>query len=79
MTAFIRADRRTLLTAGAAGLVFSSLAGAPSYAARSRKRAYVLVIDGCRPDEIDSGLTPNLAALRDGGLRFAQASSMPVM
>ena len=27
---------------------------------RSRKRVYVLVIDGCRPDEIDGGLTPNL-------------------
>ena len=84
MRAAPRADRRTLLTAGAAGLVFSTaldpIAGTPAYAARhSRKRAYVLVIDGCRPDELDSGLTPNLAALRDGGLHFAQASSMPVM
>lgn len=75
----MRASRRTFLQAGAAGLVFSSLPHAPAYAARSRKRAYVLVIDGCRPDELDSGLTPNLAALRDGGLRFAQAMSMPVM
>ncbi|WP_243056597.1 alkaline phosphatase family protein [Nocardioides sp. SR21] len=71
--------RRTFLQAGAAGLVFSTIAGTPAHAARSRKRAYVLVIDGCRPDELDSGLTPNLAALRDGGLRFAQALSMPVM
>jgi arylsulfatase A-like enzyme len=76
----IATDRRTLLTAGAAGLVFSTAATAPAYGARrSRKRAYVLVIDGCRPDELDSGLTPHLAALRDGGLRFAQAASMPVM
>lgn len=76
----MRTDRRTLLTAAASGLVFSTVAGAPAYAAgRSRKRAYVLVIDGCRPEEIDSGLTPNLAALRDGGLRFARAASMPVM
>ncbi|GAB2449172.1 hypothetical protein GCM10027062_33050 [Nocardioides hungaricus] len=75
----MRTDRRTLLTAGAAGLVLST-AAAPTYAARrSRKRAYVLVVDGCRPDELDSGLTPNLTALRDGGLRFPQASSMPVM
>lgn len=85
MTQPFRADRRTFLAAGAAGLVFSTAldpitGSAPAYAAqRSRKRAYVLVIDGCRPDEIDSGLTPNLAALRDGGLRFPQASSMPVM
>src|SRR4051794_9717926 len=72
-------ERRTLLKAGAAGLVFSSLPGATAYAARPRKRAYVLVIDGCRPDELDSGLTPRLAALRDAGLRFPRASSMPVM
>lgn len=75
----MRTSRRTLLQAGAAGLVFSSVAAAPASAARGRKRAYVLVIDGCRPDELDSGLTPNLAALRDGGLRFPQASSLPVM
>ena len=66
-----RASRRTFLQAGAAGLLFSTAAGAPALAAGSqRKRAYVLVIDGCRPDELDSGLTPHLAALRDGGLRF---------
>ena len=47
--------------------------------ATPRRRAYVLVVDGCRPDEIDEGLTPNLQALRDGGLRFPRASSMPVM
>ena len=81
MSAPLHADRRTFLKAGAAGLVFSTVAGAPARGAagRGRKRAYVLVIDGCRPDEIDSGLTPHLAALRDGGLRFPQASSMPVM
>ena len=44
-----------------------------------KRRAYVVVIDGCRPDEIDEGLTPRLQALRDGGLRFPRASSMPVM
>ena len=76
----MRTDRRTLLQAGAAGLFFSVAAGAPAQAAGGRrKRAYVIVIDGCRPDEIDGGLTPNLKALRDGGLRFPQASSMPVM
>jgi len=75
----VRSDRRTFLKAGAAGLVFSTVVGTPAQGARSPRRAYVLVIDGCRPDEIDAALTPNLAALRDGGLRFAQASSMPVM
>jgi len=81
----IRAGRRTVLKAGGAGVAFSTAAGALGAASASaappgtRKRAYVLVIDGCRPEEIDSGLTPNLAALRGGGLRFPRASSMPVM
>jgi hypothetical protein len=79
----IRTGRRTLLQAGGAGLVFSAVAGLPvvaeaAGAATTRKRAYVLVVDGCRPDEIDSDLTPNLRALRDGGLRFPRASSMPI-
>lgn len=75
----VRTGRRTLLQAGAAGLVFSAVAGLPepATAAGTRKRAYVLVVDGCRPDEI-SALTPNLRALRDGGLRFPRASSMPI-
>lgn len=77
----VRTGRRTLLQAGGAGLVFSAVAGLPDAATArptTAKRAYVLVIDGCRPDEIDSGLTPRLQQLRDGGLRFPRASSMPV-
>jgi Type I phosphodiesterase / nucleotide pyrophosphatase len=80
----LSAGRRTVLTAGGAGVLLST--AAPSYAdersgkpRRPRRRAYVLVVDGCRPDEIDEGLTPNLMALRDGGLRYPRASSMPVM
>jgi len=79
-------DRRTVLkVAGAGGLAltFSTALGAGSaaYAAadRDRRRAYVLVVDGCRPDEIDSGLMPNLAALRAGGRHFPRARSLPVM
>ncbi|MCW2766031.1 MAG: phnA 2 [Nocardioides sp.] len=77
----VRTGRRTLLAAGGAGLLFSSALGAPARAAGrpTRKRAYVIVVDGCRPDEIDGGLTPRLQALRNGGLRFPRASSMPVM
>lgn len=77
------ASRRTILTAGAAGLVFSAAPGAvlepASAAPRPRRRAYVLVVDGCRPDELDGDLTPRLAALRAGGLRFPRARSLPVM
>jgi arylsulfatase A-like enzyme len=86
----IATGRRTLLKAGGAGIVFSTAAGAPAYAAKPRRkrhhpkprhnrRAYVVVIDGCRPEELDEGLTPNLRALRDGGLRFPRAASLPVM
>jgi hypothetical protein len=84
--AAIRAGRRTVLTAGSAGVLLST--ASPSYAVDGRgrgrprhpkRRAYVLVVDGCRPDEIDEALTPNLLALRDGGLRYPRASSMPVM
>ncbi len=74
----VRTSRRTFVTAGTAGLLFSSLAS-PALAARGRKRAYVLVVDGCRPDEITPGLTPTLAALRDGGLNHPRATSLPVM
>ncbi len=84
----LRASRRTVLTA-ASGLAFSSAlaAGTAPAAAAGRRsagdaadlRCYVLVVDGCRPDEIDSGLTPNLLALREGGMWWPRATSMPVM
>jgi arylsulfatase A-like enzyme len=73
-------SRRTFL-ASSAGAVFSTvlLPGGYAAAARGRKRAYVLVVDGCKPDEITPGLTPTLAALRAGGLNHPQAHSLPVM
>ncbi|WP_370248033.1 alkaline phosphatase family protein [Nocardioides sp.] len=76
--------RRRLLQLGG-GLAFSTALGAAGAQAavapgvHRDRRVYVLVTDGCRPDEIDSGLTPNLQALRDGGLRYARASSLPIM
>ncbi len=84
------AGRRALIGGAGAGMVFSAALGAggaataagPGAAAPSRrtsKRAYVLVVDGCRPEELDEGITPNLRRLRNGGLRFAGASSLPVM
>ena len=74
-------DRRTFLkVAGASGaaLLFSSAAGAlPASAATTRKRAYVVVVDGCRPGEIDQ--MPVLQALRDAGTWYPAARSLPVM
>lgn len=73
------ADRRTVLrVAGASGamLAFSSAAGAPPAAAAVGRRAYVLVLDGCRPGEVDE--MPAVKALRDGGLWYPAARSLPV-
>lgn len=72
--------RRTFVSTGA-GAVFATALMPSGYAAepRGRKRAYVLVVDGCKPDEIDASLTPTLAALRDGGLDHPSALSMPIM
>jgi hypothetical protein len=75
--------RRTLLKAGG-GLAFSTAAlaagaGAATAASRTRKRVYVLVVDGCLPEEISGGQAPHLADLMYAGKRFAKAQSMPVM
>ncbi len=50
---------------------------APRSAATTTKRAYVIVVDGCRPGEIDE--MSNLKALRDGGTWYPAARSLPVM
>ncbi len=73
-------SRRTFL-GSSAGAVFSTVLLPSGYAAAARglKRAYVLVVDGCKPDEITTSLTPTLAALRAGGLNHPQAHSLPVM
>lgn len=64
----------------AAGTAFPASARAAAPAAPSpRTRVYALVVDGCRPDEITSALTPRLAALRAAGTNFPSARSLPVM
>ncbi|MFT4264422.1 MAG: alkaline phosphatase family protein [Nocardioides sp.] len=80
----ISASRRTVLKAGAAGLVVSAAAGAVGTSAAdaavtTSKRCVVLVLDGCRPEELDLGITPNITALRDGGIRYPRALSQPIM
>ena len=75
-------SRRRFLAAGAAtgaAVVLSAAAGAPTArAATAGPRVYVLVVDGCRPDEITPLLTPRLAALRSAGTTFPLARSLPV-
>ncbi len=77
-------DRRSFLRVGAlAGgtLAYTAAAGAPlaQAAVGGKRRVYVLVVDGCRPDEIGADLTPRLAALRNHGTNFPRAESLPVM
>ncbi|MGH3423305.1 MAG: alkaline phosphatase family protein [Nocardioidaceae bacterium] len=74
-------ERRTLLRSVAAGstVVLSGATGAPwvtSTQTATRTRAYVLAIDGLRPDEIHPALTPRLARLRAGGRWFPYAQAV---
>ncbi len=73
--------RRLFGLAGAAGAtyLFSQALGAAPATAATRTRVYVLVLDGCRPGEITTTLTPRLAALRAQGRSFPAARSLPVM
>ncbi|MCW2620088.1 MAG: phosphodiesterase [Modestobacter sp.] len=75
--------RRRFLTAGAAtgaAVVLSAAGGAPAArAAGGDLRVYVLVVDGCRPDEFGSPATPRLAQLRGQGTWYPEARSLPVM
>jgi hypothetical protein len=69
----------TYLFSSALGVSPGSTTGAASAEVRSKKRVYVLVVDGCKPGEIGSGLMPRLEALRDSGTNFPRARSLPVM
>lgn len=74
-------SRRTFLrAAGGAGLAAATV-GLPTTAsaATPELRVYVLVVDGCRPEEVGSGLMPRLAALRAAGTSYPAARSLPVM
>jgi ectonucleotide pyrophosphatase/phosphodiesterase family protein 5 len=71
-----------LATASGAAVVISTAATSllpRASAASNDLRVYVLVVDGCRPDEISDELTPNLLRLRDGGAHFPAARSLPIM
>ncbi|WP_139981469.1 alkaline phosphatase family protein [Nocardioides litoris] len=79
--------RRTLLKAGG-GVAFSAAAGLATAsgglaeaapARRERRRVYVLVVDGCLPEEVTGGQTPHLFELMVTGQRWRRAQSMPIM
>ena len=77
-------SRRTVLAAiaGGVGGVIVGSGAQPALAAKrpaGRRRTYVLVVDGCRPEEISPVLMPRLSALRDAGTTYPAAQSLPVM
>ncbi|TFC38535.1 alkaline phosphatase family protein [Cryobacterium sp. TMT2-42-4] len=88
---FSEPDRRQFLrlaVAGGASVVLSAAVGsefpasaraAGGLATPDRTRVYVMVVDGCRPDEMTPQVTPRLAALRAAGTNFPGARSLPVM
>ena len=71
-------NRRTFLkVAGVGGATVAFTSAATAAYGATTKRAYVIVIDGCRPGEVDA--MPNVAALRDSGTWYPAARSLPVM
>jgi len=77
-------ERRSFLKAGMTGgaAVLLSAAGGARWAHGAvvdKRRVYVVVVDGCRPDEITPAVTPRLHALRESGTNFPNARSLPVM
>ena len=76
-------SRRKLLATvagGAGGLILGGAAVSTATASPdNRLRTYVLVVDGCRPDEVHPVLMPRLSKLRDDGTNYPSAQSMPVM
>lgn len=75
---------REVMGVGGAVVTFTgalaALGAAPaSAAAAAKKRAYVVVLDGCRPEEIGGGSMPYVASLRAAGTHYPRATSNPVM
>ncbi|MCC3652405.1 alkaline phosphatase family protein [Streptomyces sp. S07_1.15] len=81
-----RWSRRSFLATVAGGAGGVIVGGPGASAARAagarpagRLRTYVIVVDGCRPDEIRPLFMPRLSALRDSGTTYPGAQSLPVM
>jgi hypothetical protein len=70
-------SRRSLL-GGAAGAVALSAFSSAVASAASDLRVYVLVVDGCRPDEAVGAYLPTVRSLAAQGTSFAAARSITV-
>ncbi len=75
-------SRRRLLAAivgGVGGAVVGPQVAAAARTTSPRLPTYVLVVDGCRPDEVTPEFMPRLSALREAGTTYPAAQSLPVM
>ncbi|GAA5128510.1 alkaline phosphatase family protein [Haloechinothrix salitolerans] len=75
-------DRRTFLRATVTGgtvLLSAAMGTGFAQGGERRRRVYVVVLDGLRPDEVSPTLTPNLTALKAAGTWFGNARSLPIM
>lgn len=71
-------SRRSLLGGAAGAAALSAFSPAMSEAAASDLRVYVLVVDGCRPDEAVGAYLPTVRSLAAQGTSFAAARSITV-
>ncbi|WP_197288904.1 alkaline phosphatase family protein [Nocardia sp. NRRL S-836] len=71
--------RRSLLKAAAGSVLLSAAPGVALGTTGVGRRVYVVVVDGLRPDEVGTALTPNLVALRANGTYFPRARSAPAV
>lgn len=69
--------RRTFLGGTAGAVALTALAAATARAAADL-RVYVLVVDGCRPDEATGAYLPTVRSLAALGTSFAAARAIPV-
>lgn len=71
-------SRRTLLGGAAGAVALTAVAGAASASSASDLRVYVLVVDGCRPDEALGPHLPTLRSLAAQGTSYANARAVRV-
>jgi hypothetical protein len=71
-------SRRSLLGGAAGAAALTAFASSTAKAAASDLRVYVLVVDGCRPDEAVGAYLPTLRSLAAQGTSFAAARAITV-
>ena len=71
-------SRRTLLGGAAGAVALTALSSAAFASSAVDLRVYVLVVDGCRPDEVAGPYLPTLRSLAAQGTSYANAGAVRV-